>query len=133
MEQQQSCRRRRHVGAFDGCWRGNGKRHASREHFEYSGLVTGQFYGTVACHGVYIVNKYNPGGKEIERCESKSPSGKLEGLTGAKKEAAQPAASPTRGIRCGNPTTRRTREHETGDFTYKVNAKDTKFKLVAIY
>jgi len=106
---------------------------SSREHFEYSGLITGQFYGTVECHGVFIVNKNNPGGKEIEHCESKSPSGTLEGLKAGEEGSGATGGFPYPGYPLWESDDPAHVGLVTGDFTYKVNKKDTKFKLVAIY
>ncbi len=105
----------------------------SREHFTFTGLSAGEFYGPVTCQGVFIVDKANPGGKEIERCESNSPSGKLEGLTGGEVGSGATGGFPYPGFAGWESDDSAHAGLKTTDFSYKVNKKDTKFKLVAIY
>jgi len=106
---------------------------ASVEHYTFNGLNTGEFYGPVACKGVFIVNKKFPQGKEIERCESTSPSGTLEGLKGGEEGSGATGGFPYSGFAGWESDDSAHAGLKTTNFTYKVNKTDTRFKLTAIY
>ena len=106
---------------------------ATVEHFTFNGLEVGEFYGPVACKGVFDVNKKFPQGKEIERCESTSPSGKLEGLKGGEEGSGATGGFPFSGFAGWESDDSTHAGLKTTNFSYKVNKADTRFKLIAIY
>ena len=85
------------------------------------------FYGAVKCSGKTTVNKKYPNGRDVETCET--TEGKFKNMKAGKGQKAF----------VGTETTYEEWESDSGsgkrttNYTYSVNAKLTKFKLVAIY
>jgi hypothetical protein len=86
------------------------------------------YYGAVKCTGRTVVNKKYPFGKDIETCES--TEGTLKNVV---------AGSGQKTFENSEGGTVSEWESDSGDgkkttnYSYKVNKKLTKFKLIAIY
>jgi len=106
---------------------------AATQHYTFSGLSAGEYYGPVECSGKFIVSKKFPAGKEVEKCVSKSASGKFEGLTGSEEGSGATGGFPFPGSPNWESDDPAHAGLQTGDFSYKVSPSDTKFRLIAIY
>ena len=87
-----------------------------------------EYYGAVKCTGKTIVNKKFPFGKDVEKCET------TEGTLMRMKAGKEQKAFENSG---GGSVTEWESDSGSGkkttDFSFSVNKKLTKFKLVAIY
>jgi hypothetical protein len=86
------------------------------------------YYGEVKCTGKTVVNKKYPGGKDIETCEA--VTGTLEHMHAGK---GQTTFETSEGGTVGEWESDSGDGKRTTDFTYSVNSKLTKFKIIAIY
>jgi hypothetical protein len=86
------------------------------------------YYGEVKCKGKTIVSKKYPGGKEVEKCEA--VSGTLAHMKAGKE---QHAFENTEGGFVGEWESDSGSGLRTTNYTYSVNNKVTKFKIIAIY
>ncbi len=86
------------------------------------------YYGDVRCTGKTIVNKKYPGGRDVESCEA--VSGTLENVEAGKE---QHAFKTSEGGTVGEWESDSGDGKRTTDYSYSVNKKLTKFRLVAIY
>jgi len=86
------------------------------------------YYGPVKCTGTTTVNKKYPGGKETEVCES--VGGPLVHMKAGK---GQHAFENTEGGTVNEWESDSGDGKKTTEYSYSVNKKLTKFKLVAIY
>ena len=86
------------------------------------------YYGEVKCAGKTVVSKKYPGGKDIETCES--VTGTLEHMHAGK---GQTTFETSEGGSVGEWESDSGDGKRTTDFTYSVNSKLTKFKIIAIY
>ena len=86
------------------------------------------FYGGVKCHGKTVVSKKYPKGKETEICET--TEGTLKNMTEGK---GQKTFHGEGGIEYNEWESDSGDESRTTNYSYSVNKKLTKFKLVAIY
>ncbi len=86
-----------------------------------------EYYGGVTCTGVHIVSAKFPGGKDAETCTT--TEGKLSHMkAGAGQQAFENLS--------GGFTVGWDSDYNgvyTSNYTFKVNRKLTKFKLVAVY
>ncbi len=86
------------------------------------------YYGAVKCTGRTVVNRKYPFGKDSETCET------TEGMLQHMKEGAgQKSFENSEGGSVGEWESDSGDGKKTTNFSYKVNKKLTKFKLVAIF
>lgn len=86
------------------------------------------YYGPVKCHGKITTNKKYPGGREVETCEAVGGT-----LTHMKAGKAQKAFENSEAGFVEEWESDSGSGLRTTNYSYKVNNKLTKFKLVAIY
>ena len=99
----------------------------SRTNYTFAENVS-EYYGEVTCHGIHIVSSKYPAGKDIETCEA--VSGKLLHMVAGKGQKEFENAS---GGHVSEWLSDYNRSSQTSDYSYSVNKKLTKFKIVAIY
>ena len=87
-----------------------------------------EYYGNVTCKGIHIVNKKYPEGKDIETC--KAVSGKLLHMVAG---AGQKEFESASGGHVSEWLSDYNRESKTTNYSYSVNKKLTRFRIIAIY
>ncbi|HUA10527.1 MAG TPA: hypothetical protein VMA83_00815 [Solirubrobacteraceae bacterium] len=86
-----------------------------------------EYYGGVSCTGVHVVSAAFPGGKDIETCTS--TEGKLSHMTTGTGQTT--FANSSGGFTSGWDS-----DYDgvyTSDYTFSVNRKLTRFRLIAIF
>lgn len=85
------------------------------------------YYGSVQCTGKTIVSKKYPGGRDVETCET------TEGTLKRMKAGKEQHAFQSEGGEVGEWESDSGDGLRTTDYSYSVNKKLTKFRLVAVY
>jgi hypothetical protein len=86
------------------------------------------YYGEVKCTGKTTVNKKYPGGREVETCET--TEGALKHMKAGK---GQKAFENSEGGSVAEWESDSGSGKRTTEYSYTVNKKLTKFKLIAVY
>jgi hypothetical protein len=86
------------------------------------------YYGAVTCTGKTIVDAKYPEGRDVETCET--TEGKFSNMEAGRGQTSFKSAS---GGTVGEWESDSGDGKRTTDFSYSVNKKETKFKIVAIY
>jgi hypothetical protein len=86
------------------------------------------YYGEVKCTGKTVTSKKYPGGKDVEKCEA--VSGTLAHMVAGK---SQKAFENTEGGFVSEWESDSGSGKKTTEYSYNVNKKLTKFKIIAIY
>jgi hypothetical protein len=114
---------------------GGGGTHAAAQRLLVAGRTpytfnenVSEWYGNVTCKGVHIVNKHFPEGKDVETCTA--VSGKLLHMVAG---AGQKVFENDNGGTVSEWLSDYNRTSQTGNYSYTVNKKVTKFKIIAIY